>query len=258
MSVSPSTSTSPSDAETRRSPIWGIEANRLARGMPWVRLAVVAAVLAASGGIRLWQEHRLGQTLRQGRISPFPLVELPMNLGYWKGQDITMDPRLVRRTGSSDVITRRYINQRTGVTIDAVILYGPTSDMFIHTPELCYPAAGFEPLSDTSERPIVVEGVGTVPFRSLAFTKGEGGLTDMQEVYYSLWYDGHWTTQSTTPKASQRIPGMYKIQISRRISTRERRDLDNPCEPLLVSLISEIESRMVKGRSLSTSPTASH
>jgi len=216
--------------------------------MPWVRLAVVAAILAASGGARLWQERRIERSLERGRISPFPLADLPMDLESWKGRVTKMDPRIVRASGSTDIITRHYVNQRTGVGLDVVILYGPTSDMFIHTPELCYPAAGYETLPGTVERPIVVEGSGTVPFRSLAFTKGEGGVADTQEVYYSLWYDGHWTTQSTSPKASQRIPGMYKVQIARRISGRERRDLDNPCEPFLVSLVGEIEARMARGR----------
>jgi hypothetical protein len=212
----------------------------------------VAVILAASGGTRLWQEHRLVQTLQRGRISPFSLADLPLTIDVWKGHDAAMDPRIVRGSGSTDIVTRRYVNQRTGVSLDVVVLYGPTSDMFIHTPELCYPAAGFEILPGTVERPIAVEGAGTVPFRSLAFVKGEGGLADTQEVYYSLFYDGRWTTQSTSPKASQRIPGMYKVQLSRRISSRERRDLDNPCEPFLASLVGEIEARMARGRPAST------
>lgn len=220
--------------------------------MPWVRLAVVAVVLAASGGTRLWQEHRLQQTLERGRVSPFPLADLPMTIDAWKGRNATMDPLIVRGSGSTDIVTRRYVNQKTGVSLDVVILFGPTSDMFIHTPELCYPAAGYDVLSGAVERPIAVDGMGTIPFRSLAFTKGEGGLADTQEVYYSLWYDGRWTTQSTSPKASQRIPGMYKVQIARRISDRERRDLDNPCEPFLGVLVGEIEARMARGRPLST------
>ena len=254
MSVSPPSSTRSPYAEARRGPASVDPVGQASGGRLWVRLAVVAVILAASGGTRLWQEYRLVESLQRGRNSPFALADLPMTIDAWKGQNATMDPRIVRGSGSTDIVTRRYINQRTGVSLDVVILYGPTSDMFIHTPELCYPAAGFEILPGTVERPIAVEGTGaeTVPFRSLAFTKGEGGLADTQEVYYSLFYDGRWTTQSTSPKASQRIPGMYKVQLSRRISTRERRDLDNPCEPFLASLVGEIEARMARGRPVST------
>jgi hypothetical protein len=216
--------------------------------MPWGRLAVVAVILAASGGTRLWQERRVERSLEQGRISPFPLADLPMDLDSWKGRTTTIDPRTVRVSGSTDIITRRYVNEQTGVGLDVAVLYGPTSEMYFHTPEVCYPSAGYDALPGTIERPIVVQGVGTVPFRSLAFTKGEGGLADTQEVYFSLWYDGQWTTESTNSKASMRIPGMYKVQVCRRISGRERRDLDNPTEPFLAALVGEIEVRMARGR----------
>ena len=258
MSVSPSPSTYSASVEPRR--VIGEGSGTIASSswMRWVRLAVVAMILAVSGGTRFWQERRLEQTLQAGRVSPFRLADLPMDLGDWKGQNSVMNPTIIRGTGSSDMISRRYVNQRTGVAIDAVVLYGPTSEMFIHTPEVCYPAAGFDPMDSPVERPIVVESTTTstnktaVPFRSLAFTKGEGGLADIQEVYYSLWYDGGWTTRTTTPKASQRIPGMYKVQIARRISAHERRDIDNPCESFLASLIVEIEARMARNHPVTT------
>jgi len=248
MSVSPPPLTRSPHADDGPAPAAVVEASKAPARMPWAKLAVVAAILAASGGSRLWQERRVERSLMEGRVSPFPLADLPMDLGAWKGRETTMDPRIVRSSGSTDIVTRRYVDQATGVGLDVVVLYGPTSEMFIHTPELCYPAAGYEPMPGTVERPIALAGAGPVPFRSLAFTKGEGGVADTQEVYYSLRYDGRWTTQSTSPKASKRIPGMYKVQVCRRISSRERRDLDNPCEPFLTSLVGEIEARMARGR----------
>jgi hypothetical protein len=252
MSVSPSPSTSSPFAESRRGPASGVEAGPPLSGMPWLRLAVVAAILAASGGARLWQERRLEQTLRQGRISPFPLADLPMNLDSWKGQDVAMDPKIVRISGSTDHISRCYINQRTGVRLDLFILYGPTFDVSMHTAEVCYPSIGYEPLPGAVDRPIRLEDGATIPFRSLAFRKGEQGIADTQEVYYSHWYDGRWTTDSASPKAAARIPGMYRVQVSRRLSDRERRDIDNPCEPFLAALIGELDARIARGPQPST------
>jgi hypothetical protein len=216
----------------------------------WARLAIVAAILAASGGARLWQEQRVERALELGRSSPFPLAGLPMKIGSWEGHSATMDPRIVRITGSTDLVARRYVDRQTGVGLDVIVLYGPMSDVLFHTPEVCYPSAGFEAMPGVVERPIAIEKPSplTVPFRSLAFTKGEGGLADSQEAYYSLRYDGRWTTQLTSPKALRRISGMYKVQVSRRISGRERRDVDNPCEPFLAALVGEIETRIAKAR----------
>jgi len=219
-------------------------------GATWTRLAVVAAILASSGGARLWQERRVERALELGRSSPFPLAGLPMKIGSWEGQTATMDPRIVRITGSTDLVSRHYVDRRTGVGLDVIVLYGPMSDTLSHTPEVCYPSAGFDAMPGVVERPIAIEkpSPATVPFRSLAFTKGEGGLADSQEVYYSLRYGGRWSTQSSSPKALKRISGMYKVQVSRRISGRERRDVDNPCEPFLTALVGEIEARIAETR----------
>ncbi len=245
-----SLSTTPSTRSRYSEPIQGASPGRPPGGATWTRLAVVAAILAASGGARLWQERRVERALELGRSSPFPLAELPMKLGSWEGRSATMDPRIVRITGSTDLVSRHYVDRRTGVGLDVIVLYGPTSDMLYHTPEVCYPSAGFEAMPGVFERPIAIEGSerSPVPFRSLAFTKGEGGLADSQEVYYSLRYDGRWTTRSATPKASRWIPGMYKVQVSRRISSRERRDVENPCEPFLATLVGEIEARLAGTR----------
>lgn len=213
-------------------------------------LTLVAALLAASGAARAWQGGRVEKILEAGRFSPFPLDSLPMTLGSWEGRDTTMDPQIVRVSGSTDLIARHYVDRRTGVGIDVLVLYGPASAMSGHTPEICYPAAGFEPLPGVFERPISMEreGASTVPFRSLAFSRGEGGLAEMQEVYYSLWYDGGWTTRSADARSANRIAGLYRVQACRRIAARERRDVDNPCEPFLAALVGEIEARMARPR----------
>jgi hypothetical protein len=245
-----SVSTTPTNRSRYAEPIQEASPSRPSGGATWARLAVVAAILASSGGVRLWQERRVERALELGRSSPFPLAELPMKIGSWEGHVATMDPRIVRITGSTDLVSRRYVDRQTGVGLDVIVLYGPMSDTLPHTPEVCYPSAGFEEMPGVVERPIAIEKPSplTVPFRSLAFTKGEGGLADSQEVYYSLRYNGRWTTQSTSPKALKRISGMYKVQVSRRISDRERRDVDNPCEPFLAALVGEIETRIAEAR----------
>jgi len=220
----------------------------------WLRLFVACVVVAVSGGVRLWQAIRVDAVLDAGRQSPFPLDTLPTMLNSWKGETTVMDDQLVRATGSTDRVTRRYIDQRTGVGLDVIILYGPTSDMFIHSPELCYPKAGYHSFGDakTCDVPVAKE---KVPFRSVVYAKGEGGQTEIQEVYYSWRYNGRWTPQVSGPKESQRIPGMYKVQIARRVSSTENRDLDNPAEAFLEVLIPELERRITADPS--PRPTAS-
>lgn len=220
----------------------------------WARVIVACLLLVISGGVRLWQAKKVDAALESGKQSPFPLESIPISLKSWKGEETKMDDQIVRATGSTDRITRRYIDQRTGVNLDVIVLYGPTSDMFIHRPELCYPKAGYVQFGDAKRRSIPL-GKVSIPFKTLAYTKGEGGQTEIQEIHCAWRYSGHWFMDVSNPKQSERIPGMYKVQVSRRISPTENRDLDNPAEAFIELLVSEIERR-ISGEA-SPLPTAS-
>jgi len=211
----------------------------------WLRVGLVCLLLGGSGVVRAWQARRLATVLQDGRRSPFPLESLPINLGTWKGEEATLDPLIVRVSGATDIVTRRYVDQKTGAALEAIILYGPSAEVFLHRPEVCYPNAGFKQLGDGETRLINV-GTSEVPFRSLVYTKGEGGRAALQEVHYSWRYHGRWSPELVKHKEFERIPGMFKIHLARTLTPRERRDLDNPNEEFLKVLIPELERRLTE------------
>jgi EpsI family protein len=212
-------------------------------GAFWLRVVLVCALLVSSGAVRLWQARRVHDTLEAGRTSAFPLKELPLTLGSWRGADAILDPRIARHTGASDAVFRRYVDQDTGATVEVIVLYGPAVELFIHAPEVCYAGAGYTQSGVPERRVVTARGV-TAPFQSLVFEKGQRGDADILEVYYSWRHQGHWTPELGVMKQIERIPGMYKVQLARRLTEHERRDVGNPCESLLEFLVPEIERRL--------------
>ncbi len=62
-------------------------------------------------------------------------------------------------------------------------------------------------------------------FHALIATKGEGGATQRQEIYYTWRYDGRWTPLRGSQKLFERIPAMYKVHLARRmVLARQRPD----------------------------------
>jgi hypothetical protein len=47
-----------------------------------------------------------------------------------------------------------------------------------------------------------------------------------------------------TYKRFERIPGMLKVHLARRVTEHERRDIGNPCEAFLEALLPEVERRL--------------
>lgn len=220
-----------------------------------ISVGLACALVLASGAARWWRARRVEAALALGRESPFPLDSLPMTLGDWVGAKTDLDPEIVAGTGSSDLITRRFVNQTTGVALDVIVLYGPASDIFVHSPDWCYPRAGHSQYGDAKDR--TIRGLdGPVPFRSIAYSKGDPGHVGIQEVYYSWRYNGHWDTVVNRPKELQRVPGMYKVQVARRILPDEARALDDPCEAFLEELVPVLEARIM-GRTPPTQAASS-
>ena len=231
--------TAPTVAATPRAPAGGARAS-------WALLACAAAACAlvlASGAVRWWQARRVETMLNLERESPFPLESLPTTLGDWAGEKTELDPQIVAGTGSNDLITRRYVNRVTGVTVEVIVLHGPASEVFVHTPDFCYPRAGFFPAGEMMDRAIPCMG-DKLPFRSVAFTKGDPAHPDTQEILYSWRYNGRWTTVVNRPKEMERVAGMYKIQVSRRLQTGETRSVANPCEAFLELMVPALEARI--------------
>jgi hypothetical protein len=210
----------------------------------WTRVAVACAILLASAGVRWWQVRRIERELTEGRVRPrIDLARLPMLMGPWKGESTALDPLIARATGADQIVTRRYVNQDTGVALDVILLYGPAVEMFIHSPEVCYPTAGFTLAAGPDARQVPA-GPAKMTFRSLVYTKGEGAATDLQEVYFSWRYNNKWSPDVGKQKHFERIPSMYKVQVARRVSDHERRDVGNPCEAFLQELLPDLEQRI--------------
>ena len=211
-----------------------------ARAGPWAPVALACALLVGSGALRIWQARRVDAFLQQGRVATVPLEGVPLELGPWRGRPEELDPQIARRTGQTDHIFRTYVDTRTGVALDVIVLYGPAVELKEHAPEQCYPAAGFL-IAEGPELRQVATPRGAVPFHALVVAKGEGGQAQRQEVYYTWRYGGRWTPLRGPQKQFERIPAMYKVHLARRMAPSERRDIGNPCQDFLQVLIPTLD-----------------
>lgn len=212
----------------------------------WARVVFACAVLLLAGVVRYWQERRVEAVLQSGRNVGFPLKMLPMSLGPWRvpgEREEDLDPEIKQVTRTIDFVKRHYVNEQTGVGVDILILYGSVS--IAHKPEICYPGAGFTLVENPRRRTLPVAG-GAATFLSLIFAKGEGGAVEKQEVLYSLRVGSKWTVDLDF-KRLERVPSLYKVQLSRRVGPGERLENAGPCVSFLDAMLPELENR-ISGR----------
>lgn len=229
------------------------------RLIPGVTAAVI--LLGLSAFVRHRMEAAVAARIEATRFSPFPLAEIPLELGPWKGKEDKLDEYIARKTGSTDYITRRYVNDQTGATLEVLMLYGPAAEMGYHHPMACYPNAGYALVGGGDLRPIPFQVDGqdrSVGFRNLVFQRGEGGTAERQQVYYVWKYSDTYALDLGQPSAFGRLPGMFKIQVARGLARTEspdgRANAGNPCEDFLARLMPIFESKVENGQSSPSAP----
>ncbi len=209
----------------------------------WARVLLVVALVGASAGVRWVRAGQYADLIEAGELAPFSMDDLPTTFGPWKGEDAKLDSEIARATGASGLLSRIYTDGRTGVKLSVIVLYGPATKVYIHSPEVCYPGSGFR----TVEGPLVQKisvGDQKIPFASLLYEKGVGSVLDRRQVYYSWHYVGQWSPAMLLQKKVDRLPGMFKVHIERRAGMHEQIDLNDPCIGFLELMLPDIQRRI--------------
>jgi hypothetical protein len=233
-------------AEPRPAPSGIAPAGRATAAAMWLRVGLAVALLGASAAGRAWQSRRVDQRLRESRVSPIKLADLPLTYGPWVGHDTPQDKAIIDATGSTDSIFRVFQHKVTGQRVEINLLFGPAMEIYMHPPESCYPSAGYGQIGGSAYR-VVRAGAASFPFREMVYFKGELGGGDQQEVFYSWRINGRWGPDLPSFKEVQRLPGIFKLQAVRgnvRDGELKLLEDDNPCEAFLALFMPELERRI--------------
>jgi hypothetical protein len=225
------------------------KALRDAATSPRIWTAITCMLLAISGGLRVVRDWGFSSKADAAKQSPFPLNDLPTSLGDWrmiKGGEL--DPEIAQTAGASDHIIRNYVNDKTGETVCALVLYGLAGYQLQHLAEHCYHSSGFTavaPMKDFERKPA---GSGkVVGYRGGVFTKKTGIADEFVEVIYSFETGGDWVGDpSEKTRTFRHYPGMYKIQLARQVN--ELGIESSPSKSLLEELVKEIDKRLRKSK----------
>jgi hypothetical protein len=218
--------------------------SRLVSTLAW--MAIGCVLLATSGVARSVQDRRHQVESSYTEDCPFPLKSIPTTLGRWKvaeGGEKTLDSLTMRITGGTDHLMRTYVDELTGVSLVVLVLFGPAEPVMPHTPEVCYPSSGFQPVDDVVDRVIESKEEGvTSQFRSATYTKSGGRVMLREGVYHSFRLEGRWSPHAGSGrKFPRRNPSVFKVQVQRQMASGEKLAPNDPIEQFLTLLVPAIE-----------------
>src|SRR4051812_3337978 len=110
-------------------------------------ILISTAIVLLGGSVHGIWTHRWTND-RDLEIAAARLDRVPMTIGDWEGQPLEFEVKDYARAGIEGGLSRRYINRRNGDIETLLIVCGPPGPISVHTPEVCYPAAGYVVLGE--------------------------------------------------------------------------------------------------------------
>lgn len=217
-----------------------------------VAIAVVIIVTAAIvQGI--WTE-RWGD-FPELKLYADQLKNVPMQIGDWTGEDLPAeDQRVLDIAGAVGSLSRLYRNEHND-QVSIFIVCGRLDDVFFHSPDRCYPAAGFETTSDVGHQNIEV-GSDVAEFKTATFLKADPVGTQSLRIYWSFNGSGPWVAPDAYRWAFAGQRALYKIYVVSPISERDSSSVQNPAVDFIRAALPQLNKAFAvaldEGRKAST------
>ena len=140
------------------------------------------------------------------------LNAIPETIGQWQGEDLGQSDEKVKKiSGAVGELMRTYRNP-AGEEVRVSIICARQRDIFYHTPERCYPAAGFD-MQGEPQQEVFEIGNTTAEFFTTSFLKSEPTGTHAERGYWSWTGDGKWIAPRNPKLEFAGHRALYKLYV---------------------------------------------
>lgn len=171
----------------------------------WWHLALAVAILVSGALVEGYWSLRWGRGDADLSLNPLAqaVEQVPLTFQSWRADEPQPpDPRVVEISGARAFFQATYRDAIQGDAVTVYLLGGWSRDISVHTPDACYPGAGF--VMETSPQPFVFSYSGQAEagptsgttgslrqaeFLTAVFTKTEPTGVTRVRVFWS-WNDG--------------------------------------------------------------------
>jgi Protein of unknown function (DUF3485) len=168
------------------------------------------------------------------------LAGVPRTLGDWQGQDEQLDARQIARAEMVGYVLRRYVNRRTGAQLSVLLVCGRPGPTSVHTPEVCFPGAGYALAAPAERQDIALEGQPlTAQLWRGQFQKG-GAVPDAVRIYWGWTANGDWSAPDHPRVTFASARALYKLYVTRSLSRPDEPLAEDPSGDFLRAFLPEL------------------
>ena len=175
------------------------------------------------------------------------LENIPQTLPGWNSTDQEMGERMLEQAGAPGYISRNYVSESTGTTIQVTLLCGRPGPLATHPPTVCFVNAGMKQAKPVE--PIILERGDDAPdaqFHVTDFDPPETAAAPSARTR-TLWAwspDGrNWSAPENSRIEFAKYPHLFKIYIlSSTLPQEEDEQLDPEVEQFVRQFLDQVET----------------
>jgi hypothetical protein len=213
--------------------------------------AAIAAVLLTGAVCGSWTDRWRLSDEAERASERLPRVALAV--GDWQGEASTQDTSYFVKAGITTNLVRHYKNRRTGAVVSVLLVCGRPGPISAHTPLTCLGETGYERTSGQTKFDAAEPGdagAAAATFWRADFTKYRTAVPVAQRVYWS-WRGGlgraAWDASDVPRTAFVSHNTLFKLYVSRLLTTADPVQDTEPCEDFLRQFLPEVEKVLFIG-----------
>ncbi|WP_165250217.1 exosortase-associated EpsI family protein [Paludisphaera soli] len=204
------------------------------------RIAAAAALIVAAGVVHGAWTNRWGNSAALAETAA--KVDLvPLTVGDWRATSSVMDERIRAMAGAVGYLSRVYRDHQ-GRAVSVMLICGLPGDVATHTPDACYPGAGYA--LGPQEVVGVRDGLGrSSSFRTATATRG--GATPSSLRIFWAWNDARgWSAPGDARWSFASAPALFKLYVIRETVEAGGDATGDPCVEFLRDFLPTLDSAL--------------
>jgi hypothetical protein len=171
------------------------------------------------------------------RLNSVPMV---LGDGAWTATSRELSAREMTMTGAAGYLSRVYSNPSKGLQVSVLLLCGLPGDMATHTPEACYPGAGYSLGSAETYTPSYSEPESQAEFRTAIATRS-GSSPSVLRLFWSWRGSKEWSAPEEPRWSFASESVLTKIYIVRETAGAVVEPKNDPCNEFLSLLLPQLK-----------------
>jgi Protein of unknown function (DUF3485) len=165
---------------------------------------------------------------------------IPTVIGNWRGTVFELPAKERAMAGAVACLARKYSNPARGISVTVLMVGGLPGDISSHTPDACYPGAGYT-LRETSPFDYRYgSGDKHAEFRTALAARG-GVIPSVLRILWGWNASKGWTAPAEPRWSFASEPWLCKVYVIRETAGSTIKPEDDPCTEFLSVFLSEVD-----------------